>query len=106
MKEINKIELANAVIAEIHTEANRTARMSGFNRATKLVRGDKHAVIETTEFGYRKYTTGEYVPNAYLAKFGWKNTYYQSAECVVSIPPELWKKKGKWEKFMSEQTDG
>lgn len=38
---------------------------------------------EHTASGYRKYTTGEYVPNSYRDKFGWKNTYYQSASLVI-----------------------
>ena len=44
--------------------------------------------IKHIAFGYRKYTTGQYVPHAYLAKFGWKNTYYQHAETTITFP--LW----------------
>lgn len=44
-----------------------------------------------TEFiprGYRKNTTGEYVPNSYLNNFGWKNTYYQHASLYITIPEQ------------------
>lgn len=41
---------------------------------------------EYTHHGYRKYTTDEYVPNAYRRNFGWKNTYYQPAKLVITIP--------------------
>lgn len=43
-------------------------------------------------YGRRKYSTGQYVPNAYLRNFGWKNTYYQRAVNEVIVPIEwyLW----------------
>lgn len=39
--------------------------------------------------GYRKFTTGEYVPNSYRSNFGWRNTYYQHAETHVEISPYI-----------------
>ena len=65
--------------------ANKIARAEGFARATEIEYTGQKKVIDYVSFGYRKYTTGEYVCNAYRAKFGWKNTYYQHAICVVSI---------------------
>lgn len=41
---------------------------------------------EAVPYGYRKITTGEYVPNIYRYRFGWKNTYYQHACLTVTIP--------------------
>ena len=73
----------------IRREANVVARKAGRGRATKvvLVPGlTEGRVAEHVPYGYRKYTTGEYVPNAYLANFGWKNTYYQAAETTVELP--------------------
>ena len=35
--------------------------------------------------GYRKLTTDEYVPQAYRANFGWKNTYYQAAKLTIYV---------------------
>ena len=65
--------------------ANKIAREHRFNKATKIVVGDDSKVLAYTHFGYRKHTTGEYVPKKYLRNFGWKNTYYQAAECVVMV---------------------
>ena len=65
--------------------ANQIARRAGFLRATGIEFTGLNSVTESVSFGYRKFTTGEYVCNAYRAKFGWKNTYYQHAVCVVSI---------------------
>ena len=65
--------------------ANRIARAGGHGRATKIIYGDEDKIVATTAFGYRKYTTGEYVPLAYRANFGWKNTYYQRAQCTVML---------------------
>jgi len=100
MKTSAKINLAKAVLSEIKTEANKTARLLGFNAATEIVAGDRLAVIESTNFGYRKYSNDKYVSNAYRNHFGWKNTYYQSVECVVSIPATLVQKTQKWEAFL------
>ena len=68
--------------------ANSTARKAGCGKATSIVFGpvEEPVVVSRTAFGYRKKTTGEYVAKAYLTRFGWKNTYYQHAECVVEIP--------------------
>ena len=95
-----KINLAKSVLAEIKTKANACARSNYCGKATEIIKGNKLEATSMTDFGYRKNTTDEYVPNAYMQKFGWKNCYYQSAECVVSIPEILWKKADKWEKFL------
>jgi hypothetical protein len=67
--------------------ANYLAKKAGFNRATKILQdaGQPVGVVESQSYGYRKWTTGEYVPNKYRANFGWKNTYYQHAVCIVNI---------------------
>ncbi len=65
--------------------ANQIARQNHCGRATSIVVGDESKVLSTTSFGYRKYTTGEYVPSSYRSHFGWKNTYYQHAECKVMV---------------------
>ena len=71
--------------------ANSIARKAGYGRATKIwvnepIDGDiQPKVLSHISYGYRKYSTGEYVPNSYLKNFGWKNTYYQQAETVVLI---------------------
>ena len=65
--------------------ANIIARRNSCNRATKIIYTGLNDVVSFTSSGYRKFTTGEYVCNAYRAKFGWKNTYYQQAICEVSI---------------------
>lgn len=65
--------------------ANAIARAAGHGKATKIVRNGSNQVVSHVNFGYRKLTTGEYVQKAYLRNFGWKNTYYQSAETVVSV---------------------
>ena len=65
--------------------ANQIARTARHNHATSIVVGDESKVLSCTDYGYRKYTTGEYVPNSYRTKFGWKNTYYQRAKCEVMV---------------------
>lgn len=65
--------------------ANIIARQHGYGRATKIVKGDADRVVSHVAYGYRKYSTGAYVPNAYRLKFGWKNTYYQCAETTVML---------------------
>ncbi len=67
--------------------ANSIARKAGYGKATHIIfqiEGEE-TVISHTHYGYRKYSTGEYVPNAYRANFGWKNTYYQTAKTVVRL---------------------
>lgn len=64
---------------------NQIARSARHNRATSIVVGNDSKVLSTTNFGYRKGTTGEYVSSAYRSKFGWKNTYYQHAKCEVMV---------------------
>lgn len=75
--------------------ANIIARKKGYGTATKvLFSNDKEPfILYRKQPGYRKKTTGEYVPNAYLNHFGWKNTYYCHAETVVVLPLEI----VKWE---------
>lgn len=72
----------------IQKKANAFARKMGYGTATKIVpiSDSEPKILGRTDYGYRKNTTGEYVPNAYRAKFGWKNTYYQPAETVVGWP--------------------
>lgn len=65
--------------------ANQIARRAGCGKATCIVVSDDSKVLTCAPFGYRKWTTGEYVPNAYLRNFGWKNTYYQAAGCDVMV---------------------
>ncbi len=65
--------------------ANTIARKAGFGTATEIIYGTKNKVVSHVNYGYRKITTGEYVPNSYRNNFGWKNTYYQHAETVVMI---------------------
>ena len=70
---------------DVQRHANRIARSRGYGRANKIVWGSEDKVLAHTQYGYRKRTTGEYVSNAYRNKFGWKNTYYQSAYTVVML---------------------
>jgi hypothetical protein len=72
--------------------ANSFARKNGWARATKITlipEGEKIRVTDSKQFGHRKNTTGQYVPNAYLANFGWKNTFYQHAVYELEIPVSL-----------------
>ncbi len=66
-------------------EANSIAREHGHNKATEIRIGRKDRIVDYTVCGYRKKTTGEYVLKAYLRNFGWKNTYYQPASCIVEV---------------------
>lgn len=75
------------ITSEILKRANSIARQNGYGVATEIVLGDKDVVLERMPCGYRKYTTGEYVPNAYRSNFGWKNTYYQHAITRVMVKP-------------------
>ncbi len=75
-----------------YAQANSIARQSGFGKATAIVIAKRFGpgrgkVIDYTPYGYRKKSNDEYVPRAYLRNFGWKNTYYQCAECVVALNP-------------------
>jgi hypothetical protein len=74
---------------KIQKLANSFARKNGCGRATEVIIDPKITIPEireTVSYGWRKYTTGEYVPNKYRSNFGWKNTYYQHAVCVVAMP--------------------
>ena len=88
-----KIPAPPKVAPDIQKRANAAARKSGYGVATSIVFDPalplgEAVVLEHTCPGYRKRTTGEYVTSGYRANFGWKNTYYQSAETVVAINPE------------------
>ncbi len=81
--------MAQTVTPEQQKTANRVARAARCGRATTIILSadcKEPRVVSHTPYGYRKRTTGEYVPNRYLANFGWKNTYYQNAETVVELP--------------------
>ena len=77
----------------LNSYANHIARLHfRTNRATEIVQGEPGSeprALSYTQPGYRKYSDGQYVPNKYRSHFGWKNTYYQRAECVVSIPADI-----------------
>ena len=73
------------VTPEMQRRANCIARQHGYSRATTIVVGTVDRVVSHVNYGYRQYTTGEYVANAYRDHFGWKNTYYQRAETVIEI---------------------
>lgn len=75
----------NDLVIYDQKRANIVARASGFGRATEFVYGAKDKVLRATACGYRKKTTGEYVGINYRRAFGWKNTYYQPAECIVQL---------------------
>lgn len=74
-----------AHVREFKKVANTIARRAGYGMATEIIRGDDNKVVSHISFGYRKCTTGEYVPSSYRSNFGWKNTYYQHAETVVMV---------------------
>jgi hypothetical protein len=79
------MDTTNAITAEQQRRANAIARRAGYGKATRVVLGTQDRVLSHVAYGYRKYTTGEYVCNRYRANFGWKNTYYQCAETVVEL---------------------
>lgn len=83
----NKInnQIALNITDDMQKRANSIARKHGYGRATFIVIGPDDKVISHTRYGYRKYTTGEYVSSAYRKNFGWKNTYYQNAITEVQI---------------------
>ena len=67
--------------------ANAIARKAGYGKATEITYNldIPEGVTGGCTCGYRKRTTGQYVPKAYLRNFGWKNTYYQPAVTVVNL---------------------
>jgi len=73
---------------KIVTMANSIARKFGYNTATTILFGNvkEPKIIHRTHYGYRKYTTGEYVSKAYRNHFGWENTYYQKAITTIVLP--------------------
>lgn len=69
--------------------ANSIARRNGYGKATKIIFDPAvtaPCVVHRLDPGYRKYTTGQYVPKKYLSNFGWKNTFYQHAETTIAFP--------------------
>jgi len=80
------------ITAEQQRRANAFARQHGHGRATTVIIGETNRIVSLVAYGYRKKTTDQYVPNAYMNNFGWKNCYYQAAETVVEITPAAgWK---------------
>ena len=85
----SKVERGYEVTREQQRAANVAARKAGFGWATDVRVNPEITearVVAHTPYGYRKNTTGQYVPTSYRSNFGWKNTYYQNAETVVEIP--------------------
>jgi len=78
-------------IEKLQKLANSIARKSGYGLATEVIFGNckEPKIIERVQYGYRKITTGEYVPKKYLANFGWKNTYYQHAITKILLPLQI-----------------
>jgi hypothetical protein len=69
--------------------ANAVARENGSAKATGVTPIEdsrEPRVIESSSACYRKTTTHEVVPNKYRLNFGWKNTYYDPAVCLVGVP--------------------
>lgn len=89
-KEINK--RADVKGMTLKKLANIVARGHGKGKATTVKIGQGTKILTTVSYGYRKKTTGEYVPASYLAKFGWKNTYYQPSVCCVQLDWRIAKK--------------
>ncbi len=82
---MTKLNYANATRTQ-QRQANSVLRRARTGSiATTIILGSVDRVVEKIRYGYRKYTTGEYVSMAYRNKFGWKNTYYQPALAVVEI---------------------
>jgi hypothetical protein len=65
--------------------ANSVARKLGCWRADEFIFGEENKIVKRIHCGYRKKSNGQYVPNAYLKNFGWKNTYYQHSFTKVMI---------------------
>lgn len=70
-------------------------RAAGTNWAATNVKITSDETANNEDFyipcGYRKNTTGQYVPNSYRSKFGWKNTYYQSASLELTLNPKYFR---------------
>lgn len=71
------------------TIANAYARKFGHGKATEIMLGERTEIIESIRTGYRKRTTGAYVPQAYVRK-AWKSCYYQHLVCKVALSKEDW----------------
>ncbi len=85
----NNKDTTRTITPQQQRQANACARKCGHGRATTVILDSdisEPKLISHVAYGYRKNTTGEYVPNAYRNNFGWKNTYYQHAETTVAIP--------------------
>ena len=68
-----KVYNLNCKPDELQLIANRIARKYGTNAATEIIinrsfKPGNGRVKEYLRYGWRKYTTGEYVPNAYRNK--------------------------------------
>lgn len=78
----------------VQNAANAYAKECGWSRATAMKAAEIAEPVtgDCRQYGYRKFSTGEYVPNSYITNFGWKNTYYQHAvfETIVPIDWYLW----------------
>lgn len=76
------------IMRTLQQRANSFARKCGYGTATEIISIDANepTIIKRIVYGYRKNSTGEYVPNSYMRKFGWKNCSYQYAVTVVGIP--------------------
>lgn len=85
---IENFKILGYVPEWLQKKANSIARKHGYLRADNIVIGMRREIATRTDYGWRKYTTGEYVPNAYRRNFGWKNTYYQHSSTTVSLLPE------------------
>jgi hypothetical protein len=76
----------NKTLTQICNAAIRSYKGLKGSKVTEIkLSNDLQTRIERTDYGYRKCTTGEYVPFKYRCNFGWKNTYYQSAKIIMHI---------------------
>ncbi len=68
--------------------ANSCARRHGAGKATEITFADvpEPTFVNHTRCGYRKKTTGEYVPRAYVMKSQGGGVYYQHAETTIAMP--------------------
>ena len=69
---------------QLQTRANAIARKAGHQIAHSIVLGDIDRVVNHVKYGYRKKTTGQYVPNSYVQK-GWSSVYYENAWTTVEL---------------------
>lgn len=71
--------------------ANAIARYNGAGKSDAIIVTGlgRNTLYSHTRYGWRKNTTGQYVPNSYRSNFGWKNTFYQHAFTVVQVTKEV-----------------